>query len=92
MVGGGGTLVWPNLIKSYQVGLAIVYPIDDSRPLISSTSTSEDHEARHEHFIDDMNDAVISTRVGPRDVCTVDLNAFQQGRCNRVFNDVAVGI
>ena len=36
MVGGGGTLIWPNLIKSHQVGPAIVYQIDDSRSLISS--------------------------------------------------------
>src|SRR6266699_5713709 len=54
-------------------------------------AASEDHEVRHEHFVDDVNDAVISAHVSPCDGRTVDLNAFQQGGCDCVFHDVAVG-
>src|SRR6266568_2992698 len=73
--------MWLNLIKSYQVGLAIVFLIDDSRPHLMSSSAvgrcgpgqvlaretlaaSEDHEVGHEHFVDDVNDAIISTHIG----------------------------
>ena len=54
--------------------------------------TSEGHEVGHEHFVDDVNDAVISAYVGPCDGRTADLNAFQQGGCDCVFHEVAVGI
>ena len=30
----------------------------------------------HEHFLDDVNDAVISAHIGPCDGRTIDLNAF----------------
>src|SRR6266705_6666098 len=100
--------MWLTLITSYQVGLAIVFLIDDSRPHLMSSSAvgrcgpgqvlaretlaaSEDHEVGHEHFVDDVNDAVISAYVGPCDGRTVDRNAFQQGGCDCVFHDVAVG-
>jgi hypothetical protein len=88
--------MWLNLIKSYQVGLAIVFLIDDSRPLLMSSSAvgrcgpgqvlaretlaaSEDHEVGHEHFVDDVNDAIISTHIGMCNGRTIDLHAFQQG-------------
>ncbi len=57
-----------------------------------STPTLYDHKVWDEHFVDDVNDAVISTHVGPYDMRTVDLNALQQGGSDGVFHDVAVGI
>lgn len=52
---------------------------------------SEDHEARHEHLVNDVDDAVIGAHVASRDIGPVDHNAFQQGRGDRVPHDVAVG-
>ena len=56
------------------------------------TPTSDEREARDEHFVDDVNDAVISSPFGSYDMGTVDLNALQQGGGDGVFHDIAVGI
>ena len=44
-----------------------------------ASEASEDHEAGHQHFVDDVNNAVISAHVGPCDGRSINLNAFQQG-------------
>src|SRR2546426_12560487 len=38
-------------------------------------AASEGHEVGHEHFVDDVNDAVISAHIGPCDGRTIDRNA-----------------
>ena len=48
-------------------------------PNSTQALTSKDHEAGHEHFVDDVNDPIIRTHIGLCDGRTINLYAFQQG-------------
>ena len=68
----------PHLMSDSRCGIVWSRAASDvsGHKSLCSTTASEGREEWHEHFVDDVNDPVISSHVGSYDGRTVDLNAF----------------